>query len=101
MPRQVSADTAHQRRAVLMEAQQEIAFRKAAALKGGHDTAFLLRAGRRGEWEARSAGQAPEVDGVIRVKGLDSGARAGTFVPVRYTGFAGYDLRATAEVLRG
>jgi ribosomal protein S12 methylthiotransferase len=101
MPRQVSADTAHQRRAVLMEAQQEIAFRKAAALKGGHDTALLLRAGRRGEWEARSAGQAPEVDGVIRVKGLDSGARAGTFVPVRYTGFAGYDLRATAEVLRG
>ncbi len=101
MPHQVAAGTASRRRAGLMEAQQEIAFRKASALKGGDDMVLLLRAGRRGEWEARSAAQAPEVDGLIRVKGLDSSAKAGGFVPVRYTGVAGYDLRATAGMLRG
>lgn len=101
LPHPVAAGTAHRRRAGLMEAQQDITFRKAAALKGGDDTALLLRAGRRGEWVARSAGQAPDVDGQIRVKGLAAGAQAGGFVPVRYTGVAGYDLRATASVLRG
>jgi ribosomal protein S12 methylthiotransferase len=101
MPQQVSAGTAHRRRARLMEVQQEIAFRKAAALKRNHDTVLLLRAGQRREWEARSAGQAPGVDGVTRVKGIGSHAESGTFMQVRYTGVDGYDLRAVADVLRG
>ena len=81
--------------------QQAIAFQQVAAFKGRDDTVLLLRPAGHGDWEARSAGQAPEVDGVIRVKGVEPQAKAGMFVRVRYTGAAGYDLRAVAGVLRG
>jgi ribosomal protein S12 methylthiotransferase len=101
LPHPVSAATAQRRRARLMEVQQAIAFQQVAAFKGRDDTVLLLRPVGRGDWEARSTGQAPEVDGVIRVKGVEPQAKAGMFVRVRYTGAAGYDLRAVAGVLRG
>jgi ribosomal protein S12 methylthiotransferase len=95
LPGQVPKATALRRRDRLMREQQAIAFHKAAALQGSSDTVLLLRPGRRGEWEARSRGQAPEVDGLVRVRGVPAGQR-GAFMDVRYTGAEGYDLRARA-----
>jgi ribosomal protein S12 methylthiotransferase len=89
-PDRVPPAVAHRRRARLMAAQQEIVLRRAAALKGTRDTVLLVRREHDGTWVARSARQAPDVDGVTRV----AGARAGLFAQVRYTGVEGYDLRA-------
>jgi len=90
----VSTATAGRRRDTLMAVQQEIAFRKALAHKGRTDEALLVSQAGKGAWEARSRGQAPEVDGVTVVRGAGDKARAGLIVPIRYTGAAGYDLRA-------
>jgi ribosomal protein S12 methylthiotransferase len=89
MPDQVPPAVARRRRARLMAAQQEIALRGAMALKGAADTVLLVRP-ERGGWVARSARQAPEVDGVTRV----TGKATGLFARVRYTGTEGYDLKA-------
>jgi hypothetical protein len=49
----------------------------------------------RGQWAARTAGQAYEVDGGVVVEG--EGLTPGALVPVRVTGAAAYDLFARAE----
>ena len=94
MPGQVSRVTAERRRHKLMSVQQEIAFRKAKDHRGQKEEVLYLKPLRKGVWEARSRGQAPEVDGVVLVR------RAGNVQPgrvdqVRYTGADGYDLKAT------
>jgi ribosomal protein S12 methylthiotransferase len=100
MPHQVSAAAGERRRNRLMMVQQEIAFRKAAARRGQPDEALLLRPATSGRWIARTRGQAPEVDGITAVSGVAPDARSGTLVEVRYTGSAGYDMKArmTGEV---
>ncbi len=96
LPRQVSAAAGQRRRDTLMAVQQEIAFRKARARRGQSDEVLLLHPARKDLWQARSRGQAPEVDGQVLVRGAGPKARQGAVIPVRYTGCAGYDLKADA-----
>ena len=77
-----------------MAIQQEIAFRKAREQRGREDEALLIRPLPNTQWEARSRGQAPEVDGITQVKGVSAKAKPGTLVKIRYTGATGYDLKA-------
>jgi len=89
---------AAERRARLLAAQRELVARRAAARVGAEDTVLLERPprGPRGEGRARSTRDAPRIDGAVRVRGLPPNAAAGTFVRVRYTAAAGYDMKARA-----
>ena len=95
MEHQVTPATGHRRRDKLMAIQREIAFRKAASHRGQWDEAILIRPLKGTLWEARSRGQAPEVDGITRVKGVGPGAKPGTLLKIRYTGADGYDLEGS------
>lgn len=95
LPGKVPQVTAERRRNELMAVQQEIAFRKAGACRGRKDEALFIKPLRKGVWEARSRGQAPEVDGVTVVRPVGEGMRAGRIASIRYTGASGYDLKAT------
>ena len=77
-----------------MAIQQEIVFRKARGKRGREDEALLIRPLPNTLWEARSRGQAPEVDGITQVKGVSANAKPGTLVKIQYTGATGYDLKA-------
>jgi ribosomal protein S12 methylthiotransferase len=92
---QVSHVTAERRRHTLMATQQEIAFRKAKAHLGELDEALYLKPLRKGVWTARSKGQAPDVDGVTLVHQVKGKVLPGRIAQIRYTGAAGYDLKAT------
>lgn len=94
MSGQVPRATAERRRQTLMAIQQDIAFRKARAHQGQKDDVLYVKPLRKGLWEARSRGQAPEVDGVVLVRNAGEKVHAGMVAKVRYTGAAGYDLRA-------
>ena len=78
----------------LMLAQQEVAFRKAAAHKGERLRVLIDDFGRDGTYPARHQGQAPEVDSMVHVEGGD--LEPGQFAEVRCTGSRGYDLLARA-----
>jgi ribosomal protein S12 methylthiotransferase len=99
LPDPVPAAVAEARRATLMEVQQTIVAAHNRA-RIGTATEVLLQqppaAGRRGRWVARTAWQAPDVDGVTVVSGLPANVGIGDFVKVRITGIDGYDLVATA-----
>ena len=97
LPGQVPHATAERRRHALMAAQQEIAFRKTKAHLGRKDEALYLKPLGKGVWEARSRGQAPEVDGVTLVRQTGNKVHAGQLAPIRYTGADGYDLRAVPD----
>jgi ribosomal protein S12 methylthiotransferase len=101
LPRQVSSATAQRRRDKLMAIQQEIAFRKAREKRGCEDEVLLIRPLPNTLWESRSRGQAPEVDGITKVKGVTATAKSGTLVKIRYRGAIGYDLKADARGFRG
>ena len=92
-------ETAERRRERLLLAQKEIVDRKLAALVGSEGEVILDRRGPESgarRWLARSARQAPEVDGVVRVRSAPDAARAGDFVRVRYTSALDYDMNAAA-----
>jgi ribosomal protein S12 methylthiotransferase len=93
MPDRPPHRVANARRAALLRVQAGIVARRAAALKG-RTAEVLLESGKGAGWIARAARQAPEVDGVTRVARLPPGHKPGDFVTVRYTGAAGYDLKA-------
>ena len=97
LPGQVPHATAERRRHALMAAQQEIAFRKTKAHLGRKDEALYLKPLGKGVWEARSRGQAPEVDGVTLVRPAGNKVHAGQLAPIRYTGADGYDLSAVPD----
>ncbi|MBI1736638.1 MAG: 30S ribosomal protein S12 methylthiotransferase RimO [Candidatus Rokubacteria bacterium] len=88
---QVSAETAAERAAVVQETQDRLAWDRQAALVGtvhevlvdgrSEDGAFAF--------EGRTAGQAPEIDGVVYLRGRFT---AGTFAKVRITDAQGYEL---------
>jgi tRNA A37 methylthiotransferase MiaB len=87
-----------------MRAQRAIVRRRARDRIGQTDVVLLERCltgtGADRGWVGRSAAEAPEVDGGVRVRaGPD--ARAGDFVRVRYTAAAGYDMEAVALAARG
>jgi ribosomal protein S12 methylthiotransferase len=87
----------------LMLAQQEVAFRKAAALRGSMLEVLIDRpAGRDVEedgWVARHAGQAPDIDSSTIVRG--EGLHAGMLARVKVVGAGGYDLYAEVPRNKG
>lgn len=97
LPRQVPAATGKRRRDKLMAIQQEIAFGKAREQRGRDDEALLIRPLKTNLWEARSRGQAPEVDGLTRVTDVPRTAKPGILVKIRYSGASGYDLKAKIQ----
>src|SRR5262249_33304884 len=89
-------DVKLERQQRLMEAQQEVAF--AWSRREGGKELEVLGDGRDPEVPngvlARSYADAPDIDGLVRVKG--KGPRAGDLVRVKVTGADGYDLAARA-----
>jgi ribosomal protein S12 methylthiotransferase len=81
----------------VMTLQAELASDLWAARVGTATEALLLglEPGRSTIWSARTPWQAPEVDGMIRVRGRGT---AGTWVPVRITGSGAYDLEGKIMV---
>ncbi len=90
-PGQVPAEVAAERAAAVQEAQDRIAWERGRALAGtvhdvlvdgpSEDPAFA--------WEGRTAGQAPEIDGVVYLRGRFA---PGRFARVRITAVEGYEL---------
>jgi ribosomal protein S12 methylthiotransferase len=91
-PDQVPPDVAAERAAAVQEYQDRLAWERAAALAGtvtavlvdgpSEDPAF--------PWEGRTAGQAPEIDGVVYLR--DRRLTPGHFVRVRIVEVEGYEL---------
>ena len=92
-PGQVEPDVAAERAARVQEAQDAIAWDRATKLVGtvsdvlvdgaSEDSAF--------DWEGRTAGQAPEIDGVVYLRGRRD-FTPGRFARVRITEVEGYEL---------
>jgi ribosomal protein S12 methylthiotransferase len=90
---QVEPEVAAERAARVQEAQDAIAWERASKLVGtvtdvlvdgpSEDSAF--------QWEGRTAGQAPEIDGVVYLRGR-SDFTPGRFARVRIAEVEGYEL---------
>jgi ribosomal protein S12 methylthiotransferase len=78
----------------VMALQKKIVAKRMVTLKGKKDTALLLRKKVKGEWIARLARQAPEVDGETFISNVLPSAKAGDFISVEITGADDFDLRA-------
>jgi ribosomal protein S12 methylthiotransferase len=92
-PDQVEPEVAAERAARVQEAQDAIAWERAATLVGT-ETEVLVdgpSADAAFAWEGRTAGQAPEIDGVVYLRGR-RGLRAGSFIRVRVVEVDGYEL---------
>jgi ribosomal protein S12 methylthiotransferase len=76
----------------VMQAQQAVAFRKTAERVGSEVEVVIDGPWDRSSWAARSYAEAPDVDGLIRVRGR--GLASGQFVTVRIESAHGYDLEA-------
>lgn len=97
LPHPVPRAVALRRRAALMRAQQATVHRHLAAQVGSPATVLMICPLKDGVWLARSASQAPEVDGVTRVAVGRRPTRPGEFLRIRPTGVDGYDLTAAFE----
>lgn len=97
MPDQVPEELREERRDVLMELQQEIAFEKEASMVGRTVTAMVE--GKLTEervYAARTWRDAPDVDGFLFID-TDRELASGDFVRVRITGSHEYDLTGELE----
>src|SRR5262249_57396252 len=85
-----------ERRGRLMEAQQEVAFRWSQAQVGRELDVIIDGPDPEvpGHGLGRSYADAPDIDGLVRVKGKR--LRAGDIVRAKVTGADGYDLAARA-----
>ncbi len=94
MPDQLPDKLKQARVEELMLVQQEIAFAKAAALKGKTMEVLVDRAADRDgeQWIARGKSQAPDIDSTTIVQA--EGLHPGQLIEVRVTGSQGYDLIA-------
>jgi len=91
-PDQVAPEVAAERAAIVQESQDRLAWERGAALTGtvtdvlidgpSEDPAFA--------WEGRTAGQAPEIDGVVYLR--DPGLTPGRFARIRIVEVEGYEL---------
>lgn len=88
----IDPDIIEERVGALMRTQQEVAFRRNAAMKGRELLVMIDDFGRDSVYPARHAGQAPEVDSVTLVHGGEYDP--GEVVRVRVTGHKDYDLLA-------
>lgn len=92
MPRQVPEEVKNERLHRIMALQKKISREKQKAFLGRHVAVLIERQGRSSGilWEGRSARQAPEVDGVVRItKGK---SRPGNMEDVKITRAGVYDL---------
>ncbi|MEM6253400.1 MAG: 30S ribosomal protein S12 methylthiotransferase RimO [Cyanobacteria bacterium P01_D01_bin.156] len=93
LPNQIAAEVMHQRREDLMLTQQEISFRRNQSQIGKIVNVLIEQENlNQGECLGRSERFAPDVDGLVYVKGLSSLAK---IVPVQITGADTYDLFGT------
>jgi ribosomal protein S12 methylthiotransferase len=92
-PDQVEPELAAERAARVQEAQDAIAWERAAKLVGTETDVLVDGPSEDGAfaWEGRTAGQAPEIDGVVYLRGRRD-FRAGHFVRVRVVEVDGYEL---------
>src|SRR5579871_5949517 len=96
----VPARTMERRRRDLMRLQRKISRKKMKAMVGRELDVLVEGPSEESEYvlAGRHAGQAPEIDGQVFLALADGVApRAGDLVRARVTGFADYDLSATAE----
>jgi ribosomal protein S12 methylthiotransferase len=96
LPGAVPDEVKEERRARFMELQARIS-REKLARKVGRSMDVLVDEvhGRRAI--ARSAADAPEIDGVVQVRGATQRTRAGDIMRVRITGSDEHDLQATCD----
>lgn len=95
LPGRPRRPTAERRMRELLELQRGLVEARNAAAAGRETVVLLERPSGRGRsWIGRSRREAPEVDAVVRVRGVPDSARAGDFVRVRLAGASGYDLLA-------
>ena len=100
-PNRVPAEIAEERRRLILAAQQEISLRRNQTFVGRVLEVVLERWDRRtGIYEARSQYEAPEIDGIVKVKGCPSDGLLGRFVKVRVVKAGPYDLVAELKVER-
>lgn len=95
LPRAVPRAVAQDRRQRLLLWQKRVVAQAARDRIGASDELLVERYDRRRRLgRARSRGQAPEVDGVVYVRGLPGRLLPGAFIRGRYVAVSGYDLRA-------
>lgn len=94
-----SSREAERRRERLLALQRQIVEQKAHRRVGEKCEVLLEKPAPQGSgtWLARSYREAPEVDGLIRVRNVAPGLRAGDFIRVRLTASRGYDMDAVDE----
>jgi ribosomal protein S12 methylthiotransferase len=92
LPDPVPAEVMHERYARFMERAAAISSQRLAA-KVGRKMRVLVDSIENGAATARSEGDAPEIDGLVRIDAA-RGVRAGEFLDVEVTGADAYDLRA-------
>jgi ribosomal protein S12 methylthiotransferase len=92
-PGQVDAEVAAERAARVQEAQDAIAWERAAKLVGTEAEVLVDGPSEDGAfaWEGRTAGQAPEIDGLVYLRGRRD-FTAGRFARVRVVEVDGYEL---------
>ena len=95
MTPRVAINTRRSRRSRLLAVQQRISREKLARRIGEKVTVMIDGPAGRGQWAARTAGSAFEVDGGVVVEGEH--LIPGQLVAVRITGAAAYDLFARVE----
>lgn len=95
MTPRIAVNTRRSRRARLLELQQRLSRDRLARRIGEQIPVMIDGPSGRGQWAARTAGQAFEVDGGVVVEGED--LTPGEIVTVRVTGASAYDLFARHE----
>ena len=95
LPNQVPARIAEERRHLLLTAQREISLKRNQSFVGKVLEVVIERwDSKAGTYDARSQYEAPEIDGVVRVKSLPSDGLLGKFLSVRVVKALHYDLVA-------
>jgi ribosomal protein S12 methylthiotransferase len=95
MTPRVHVGTRRGRRARLLALQQRLSRERLAAMVGRDVRVMIDRPAGRGQWAARTAGSAYEVDGGVVVEA--DHLEPGQLVDVRVTGAGAYDLFARVE----
>jgi len=94
LPGPVAEEVREERRARFMEVQAAIS-RDKLARKVGRDVEVIVDEVKGRQAIARSAADAPEIDGVVRVRGTPQGTRVGDRIRVHVTNSDNHDLIAT------
>jgi ribosomal protein S12 methylthiotransferase len=97
LPDPVPEEVREERRARFMQVQARISRAKLRA-KIGKNVEVLVDEASGRKAVARSAADAPEIDGVVHVKGTPQGTRPGDKIRVRITGSDEHDLQATCAI---